>query len=382
VFALVLLVAAGSLIKNFRALMDVYQAYEPTRVLKVRIALPEKRFPDNPRMTAYYNRLLAGIRALPGVEAAGVGANIPASNVENRRTSYVVDGNPVPQPAETSASDTMIVSPGFLESLHVAIVAGRPISAQDGPESPRVAMVSQSFARREWPDGSAMGHRLRIVKAGAPETSMTIVGVVADVQQNWWDQKGRPVIYYPYSQAPQRGMVLLARTVGDPLRLAGAVRSVASSVALDVPLNTIQTMNGEVVDAMAPIQILGSLIALFGGLALTLAAVGIYGLLSFGVARRTREFGMRVALGATPRDLCKLVFAQALKLTGIGLAIGVPLAIYLSRAVGRVLFGAGDVSAAIIAAFSAVILLSAVAAGLVPALRAMRVDPLQALHLE
>ena len=382
VLALVLLTGAGSLIAEFRRLMNVYQALEPGRLLKLNVALSGTLNPDNAHMISYFDLLLAGLRSLPGVRAAGVGSNVPASNVENRRVDYLIEGRPAPKPGEMPVADIMTVSPGFLESLRAPVLEGRAISDRDGAESQRIVVVSQSFARHEWPAGNAVGRRLRIVRPGSPEAWVTIVGVIGDLKQNWWDAKPLEVIYLPFAQAPQRSMRLLARTTVDPLTLAHAVRTVAGTIDPDTPLSNIQTLNTEVVDAMAPIQIIASLTSVFGALALALAGIGIYGLLAFGVAQRTREFGMRIALGATPRDLFTVVIVQAVKLTSAGIVLGVPLSVALIWAMRGALFGTASVSAGTIAGFAAVELAAAVAAGCVPALRAMGVDPLEALRSE
>ena len=382
VLALVLLAGAGSLIADFRRLMNVYQAFEPGRLLKLNVAMSGTLTPDNAQMISYFERLLAGIRAMPGVQAAGVSTNVPASNVENRRVDYVVEGRPAPKPGDMHAADVMTVSPGFLESLRVGVLEGRALSDRDGPESQRVVAVSRSFARREWSGGGAVGHRLRLARPGSPDTWLTIVGVVGDYKQNWWEAQPREVIYLPFAQAPQRNMRLLARTSVDPLTLANAVRTLAATIDPDTPLANVQTLDTEVVDAMGPIQIIASLTSVFGTLALALAGIGIYGLLAFGVAQRTREFGMRIALGATPRDLFAVVIAQAVKLTAVGILIGVPLAAGVIRAMGGALFGAATVSIWMIAGFAAVVLMAAIAAGCVPAMRAMGVDPLEALRSE
>ena len=161
---------------------------------------------------------------------------------------------------------------------------------------------------------------------GPAAARANVQSLAGDYKQNWWEAQPREVIYLPFAQAPQRDMRLLARTSVDPLTLANAVRTLAATIDPDTPLANVQTLNTEVVDAMGPIQIIASLTGVFGSLALALAGIGIYGLLAFGVAQRTREFGMRIALGATPRDLFAVVIAQAVKLTAVGILIGVPLA--------------------------------------------------------
>jgi putative ABC transport system permease protein len=262
------------------------------------------------------------------------------------------------------------------------LVAGRALSDTDSADAARVTVISHGMASRFWPKGEALGHRIKLGPADSTEPWLTIVGVIGDVRQNWWNPVTRPVIYKPFKQAPQRSMTMLVRSASDPASYLAAVRDVARQADPGIALRGINTLEEEIADSIAIVRIMGILMGIFGLVALALSSIGVYGVLSESVAQRTHEIGIRLTLGANPRDLMKLILGQALKLTGIGLAIALPISFAISRAMASLIFGVVSVDFTIVAGFTALLLAVALAAGYVPARRAIRVDPMVSLRYE
>jgi putative ABC transport system permease protein len=238
------------------------------------------------------------------------------------------------------------------------------------------------MASRFWPRGDALGRRIKLGAQDSTEPWLTIVGVVGDVRQNWWNPVTRPLIYKPFAQSPQRSMTLLLRTTSNPTSYASVVRDVVRQIDSGIAVRGINTLGEEIADSIAIVRIMGILMAMFGIIALALSSIGVYGVLSESVAQRTHEIGIRLALGANPRDLTKLILGQALKLTGIGLAIAVPCAVAIGRAMANLIFGVVSVNFAILGGFTALLLFVALGAGYLPAKRAIGIDPVVSLRYE
>jgi putative ABC transport system permease protein len=264
--------------------------------------------------------------------------------------------------------------------LRIALVSGRAFSDADNAGTARVGLISRSMAAKFWPHADAIGQHIKLTDPGAASSSLTIVGIVDDVRQNWWNSLTQPTIYQPMLQAPDRGLTLLLRTNANPGGYVSSVRAIIRQLDSTVAVAGASSFDREVSDSIGIIRIMGILMGVFGVVALALSAVGVYGVLSESVAQRTREIGIRVALGARPGDVRRLILWNALKLTGIGLAIAIPVSLAVNRAMASLVFGIVSVDFGVIAAFTAVLLLVALAACYVPARRAMRVDPIIALR--
>ncbi len=381
-FALVLLVCAGLTAEGFLRLAGVYQGFQPANVLKLEIALPEKSYADAAGITGFYQRVLRNTAALPGASAVALSSNSPASDTDNATSLFTIEGRPALTTSEANAAELQVASPAYFQALCIPLVAGRVYSEADDGNAARVVVISRSMAVRFWPQGDALGQRIQLGAADSSEAWMTVVGVVEDVRQNWWNQAARPTIYRPFLQAPGPEMIFLLRASSNPTNYVSSIRDVVRQVDAGVAVTEVNTLEKEIDDSIAIVRILGILMAVFGGVSLLLCAVGVYGLLAESVARRTPEIGIRLALGAEPRDVMKLVLGQALKLTGIGLAIGLPLAFAVNRAMASLIFGIVSVSLEVLAGFAALLVIVALVAGYVPARRAMRVDPMVALRYE
>jgi putative ABC transport system permease protein len=381
-FALILLVCAGLTIQGFVRLASVYQGFEPASVLRIEISLAEQSYSDKVKINTFYQQLLRGTASLSGVQRASLVTNPPASNVDSETTFFTIEGQAALKTSEAPSADLQIASPDFFDILKISSIAGRVFSDVDGSDSARVAVISRGMASRFWPKGDALGHRIRLGPQDSTEPWFTVAGVVGDVRQNWWNPLTRPVIYKPFAQSPQRSMTLLLRTGSNPTGYVSALRDVVRKIDPGIALRGINTLEEEVAEAIAIVRIMGILMGIFGVVGLALSSLGVYAVLSESVAQRTHEIGIRLALGAKPRDLLKLILGQALKLIGIGLVIAVPCAVAISRAMASLIFGVVSVDFTILGGFTALLFLVALGAGYLPARRAISVDPMVSLRYE
>ena len=382
IFAFVLLVCAGLTIQGFVRLAGVYKGFEPATALKVEISLPEKAYPETVRITNFYQQLLRGAASLPGVQHASLIANPPASNVDSETTFFNIEERPALKAGEAPSADLQIATPDFFTTLKISLVAGRFLSEADNANAAPVVVISRGMAERFWPGADPVGHRIKLGTADSPEPWVKIAGVVGDVRQNWWNPITRPVIYKPFAQSAQRSMTLLLRTAADPTTYVSGIREVVSRIDPGIVLRGVATLEEEVTDSIAIVRIMGILMGIFGLVALVLSSVGVYGVLSESVAQRTREIGIRLALGAETAALMKLILGHALKLTAIGLAIALPVSFAISRAMTSLIFGIVSMDVTILAGFTGLLFLVALGAGYLPARRALRVDPMIALRYE
>lgn len=391
--ALVLLVCAGLTAQGFKRLAAAYQGFDPTNVLNAEVVLPRDAYSDKSKIVTFYNRLLLDTRALPGVTSAALVSNPPASNVNNEALLFTIEGRPSVRSTETPSVEREVATAGYFETLHASLISGRTLSEADAASAPPVVVISQAMATRFWPGGDALGHRVRFVNlesVGARNLQqdtdsnpwLTIVGVVADLRQNWWNPVARPVLYRPLAQAPLTGMNLLLRSNDDPRSHAAVVRAVIRRLDPDVAIPSVNTFEHEIEDSIAIIRILGLLMGIFGLVALALASVGVYGVLSEAVAQRTREIGIRISLGAENTAIRRLILGQALKLAAIGLLIGIPISLALNGIMANTLFGVVPLNPVLVAAFATALLFVSCAAAYLPARRAMRLDPIRALRYE
>jgi putative ABC transport system permease protein len=382
VVAMVLLVCGGLTIQGFMRLAWNYGGFEPANVLRFEISLPEKEYADPVKILAFYRQLLRGAGALAGVDAAALITNPPASNVDNDTSYFTFDRLTALKPSETPDADLQLATPDYLRALKIPLISGRFLSNFDNAGARRVVVVSRSFANRHFPGGDALNHAVKLGAANSPEPWLTIVGVVGDVRQNWWNPVTRPVIYEPFFQSPQGSMTVLLRSNSDPLSYVSSVRAIVQQIDPLVAMRGTHPLKEEISDSIAIVRIMGILMGIFGLVALVLSSLGVYGVLSESVAQRTREIGIRRALGGHPGDLMRLILGHALKLALIGLVIAIPISIAVSRAMASLIFGVVSMDWTVLAGFGALLLAVAVAAGYFPARRAMRLDPMVCLRYE
>ena len=381
-FALILLVCAGLTMQGFNRLANAYQGFQPSQVLKFEVSLPENAYSDNTKRVNFFQTALRGVSSLPGVSVAALASNLPASSADNQKTLFTIEGRPALQASEALAADLQTISGGYFSALKIPLIAGRFFTDTDNASAARVAIVSRTMANRFWPGSDPLGQRFKLGAAESADPWMTVVGVVGDARQNWWNPATFPVIYQPYLQSSRRFYRFVLRTASDPTSYASAARAAIAQVDPKIPITELKTLETEVQDSIAIVHIMGVLMAIFGSVALLLSSIGVYGILSESVAQRTHEFGIRFALGANPRDVLRLVFRHALLVSGIGLVIGLPISFAVSRAMAAFVFGIVSVSVPVLASLAGLLLLVALVAAYFPARRALGVGPMVALRYE
>ncbi|HWN99498.1 MAG TPA: ABC transporter permease [Blastocatellia bacterium] len=379
--ALVLLISAGLLIKTVIRLRDVNTGFNPENLLTMNMALPNIKYPKAPAWIAFYNQLLERIQSLPGVKSAGVTSVLPLSgNFDGR--GLAVETRPKPRGEEISV-DLYIATPGYLKAMGTPLLKGRSINEQDVEASPLVALVNQTMAEELWPNDDPIGKRIKFPGSEKrPQPWRTVVGVVSDVAQYGLDKKPPMQMYLPESQFPTSFMTLVVRTSSDPAGMAGAIRNEILAVDSDQAVFKVATMEQLLGDSISLRRFSMLLLIVFAGVALTLAAVGIYGVISYSVTQRSHEIGIRMALGASRKDILKLVVGQGMTLTLAGVIVGLAAALALTRVMAGLLFGVSATDPLTFVLISVVLAGVALAACFVPARRATRVDPMVALRYE
>jgi putative ABC transport system permease protein len=378
--ATLLLVAAGLLARTYSGLQRIDPGFEPQGILTMALTLPEYKYADAQQRLQFYERSMERIERLPGVRSAGYVNVLPFSTYD-RGTRLIVDGAPLPEPGREPAVSLRVASPGYLETLQIPVVEGRLFGAGDRAGSLPVALVNRTLARRFLGTQSPLGRRVRF---GRDEDApwITIVGVTTDVHHSQLTQAPDPEVYVPLAQAPAPMMMLAVRGDGPAKDLTRAVRAEINAIDPNQPVYHVKTMEQLVGDSMLTRSTSAALMMLFSAVALLLAAVGIYGVVAYGVTQQTREFGLRIALGATPRDLLTLVLRHGLVMVGAGIAIGAAAALAASRLIAGALYGVTAVDPLTYITVLSVLGLTGLLACGLPAWRASRVQPVTALRVE
>lgn len=375
--ALVLLTGAGLLLKSFVRLQNVNPGFNAQQVLTAEISLPALRYPDKTAQANFFAELDRRVAALPGVSHAGLTIILPMSGV-NSDSSFMIDGRPVDDAHPGPDEEIRLISPGYFRTLEIPLVKGRFFSTADKLDAPPVVIINRALAQRYWPNEEALGKRMQLPTREGPVWAM-IVGVVGDMHHRGLDQPVKPEFYVPLAQAPYPSVILALRSSQDANTLTSALRSTVQAIDPSLPIAHVRTLEQVIADSVAPRRLSVVLLAVFAGVALVLASVGIYGVMSFLVVQRTHEIGVRMALGAQRFDVLRLVIAHAGALIGAGTILGLVVALFSTSLLRSVLY---DVSALDIPTFLLVTLTLAVVALLasyLPARRATRADPMIAL---
>jgi putative ABC transport system permease protein len=380
--ALVLLVGAGLMVKGFWRILDVFQGANPESILTLQTPLPESKYKDRRSVTEFYERVIQRMQVLPGVQSVSAASNTPLNNSPNPSAELIIEGRPPLLPGERQLSDFLVISPGYFTTIGAPLVKGRDFSENDGRESPPVAIISELTARRYWPNEDPLGSRIKLDASNANAPWLTIIGIVSDLKQSWFDKEIRPQVYLPYLQAPRSKMLFMLRTSIDPISLVPAARSQILAVDRDQPIAEIKTLARLFVDEASPFRFAAVLMLIVGAIALVMSAVGVYGVMSYSVAQRKHEIGIRIALGAQRSDVLRLIAGQGIKTAALGLAIGSLLALGLSRVMASLLFGIVSSEYTILVEFVWLLAVVAILSSYIPARRAMHVDPIVALRYE
>lgn len=374
--SLVLLAAAGLTIKSFAHLLGGDLGFNPQNVLTLRLLLPQQKYSTEQKQRAFSEQILNRLEALPGVKAVGSATFLPLSGWWGSRGVSMAESK---APGQQRVAVWSSVSPGYFRALRVSLVKGRLFSNADASGTTPVAIVSQSLARQLAPEGALLDKRINVDGLKYP---VTVVGVVADIHQLGMTSEMTSEIYLPYSQVPVPIICLAIQTANDPASLAAAAQHEIWSEDKDQAVSFVMSMQQLVSESLVPQRVLTWVLSVFAGMAFLMSAVGIYAVISFSVAQRTHEIGLRVALGAHPRDVLKLVVGQGLVPVTIGLAFGLAVSFGLLRLLSSLLYGVRPSDPLILTAVSVALLGSALLASYVPARRATRVDPTIALRYE
>jgi putative ABC transport system permease protein len=379
VLALVLLIGAGSLVKSFVRLQNVSPGFNPHNVLTAEISLPVEKYPRDPRGQAvinFYNEAERRIKNIPGVQHAAFTVMLPLSG-SNTDSSFIIEGQDPKMTGAYPDEEIRDITPDYFRVLETPLLKGRFFTEADTVDSPQVVIVNQAFVKKYFRDGEALGKR--ISRDDTDPKWATIVGVVADIKHRGLDTEAQPEYYLPHTQAPDREMVLAVRSAQDARTLAHTVQEELRNVDPDIPLSNVRTLDAVVADSVAPRRLSVVLLTAFSGIALLLASVGMYGVISFLVVQRTHEIGVRMALGAQRSDVLRMVIGHAAKLLGTGAAIGLPIAFFSNSALRTLLYQVGPFDLSIFLIVTLILAGVALLSSYIPALRAARADPVVAL---
>ncbi|MEK6287007.1 MAG: ABC transporter permease [Acidobacteriota bacterium] len=376
--SLVLLVGAGLLIKSFLKLQAVDPGFKPEGVVTLNLNLPDARYGQPEKRTAFLQQITEKLQALPGVEATATAAYSPLSDIYNSRI-FIIEGRP--ETPQGLFAGQIPVSPDYFRTLQIPLLGGRAFSIHDDAQAPGVVIVNQSFAKRFFPNEEVAGKRIHL-GTRRPPVWFEIVGVAGDVRQLKLESEAPPLAYVPHPQSVWSFMSLLVRPKGEPQMVAGALKQAVAAVDKDLGVAGLTTLDATLADSIAERRVLMTLLGVFAGLALLLAAIGIYGVIAYSVAQRTHELGIRMALGAEARDVLRLVQGQGMKLTLLGVAFGLVASFALTRLMETLLFDVSATDPWTFVLLPVLLLVVASVACYFPARRATQVDPLLALRHE
>ena len=387
--SLLLLVGAGLLVRSFVRLISEDLGFNPSNLLTMQVWLPENRYTSPGEVANFYRQVFDRVDLIPGVKAAGAVDFLPYTHWADY-VDFDIAGRAAPPPGDEFTSRYRVVDPQYLRAMGIRMVSGRDLVPSDGPDAPGIVLANEALVRRYWPNEDPVGKQIRIhvPKTRSPwqpvlrDSWLTVVGVAADIREWDWGSDKLPTLYLPYQQAPSRLMSIVIRGNGDPQQVTSDVRRVVAGLDANLPLTGVQMMDELLAEALAQRRLSAVLLAVFATVAVLLAAVGIYGVMAYAVSQRTHEIGIRMALGAAPRDVLRMVVGQGMVLAGMGVGLGLISSALLVRYLRSQLYEVQAMDPATFVGVSVVIAGVAVMSSYFPARRATRVDPLVALRHE
>ncbi|HZN06035.1 MAG TPA: FtsX-like permease family protein, partial [Pyrinomonadaceae bacterium] len=397
---LVLLIAAGLMIRSFYLLQKVNPGFSHEHLTSFSISLPQKKYTTQEARAQFYDRLLENLRGLPGVESVAAASGLPLGN-NGWQTSYVIDGQPEPPRDQVPLLEACLVTPDYFKAMNIPLLRGRTFTDRDNRahlagrdlsklnENQRegaglnLIVIDEEFAKRHWPNEDPIGKHVRIGGSNPQNPKLEVIGVVGRVKMESLNQNSDRVQgYFPFAQVPQSGMTVIMKGASDPNQLIGAVRGAVKQIDPDQPIYSPRTMDDIRAESVAGERLNLTLLSLFAGIALVLAVVGIYGVMSYSVTQRTHEIGIRMAIGARPRDVFTMILGHGMKLAIIGVVIGLAAAFALTRLMASMLFGVAPTDATTFGGIAALLIGVALLACYLPGRRATKVEPTISLRYE
>jgi putative ABC transport system permease protein len=380
--AMVLLVAGGLLIRSFALVTSVNPGFDPNNVTEAEVSLPQFQYSTPQQWRAFADELLERLHAQPGLQDSALAVPLPMDRQGQPAFAFTIVGNPPLPPGKSTTADYATVSPGYFHTMRIPLLRGRFFSYQDSPSQPNVAIISETLARRYFPNQDPIGKQMRFGFPPNGDTPREIVGVVGDVRDAALSKEPGPMMYVPFAQAPLYGGEVVVRNSLSASGVAAAIRQAVRSIDKDLPVTGIAPFRDSLGQSTSRERFRTFLLATFSAIALALAAVGVFGVISYSASERTHEIGIRMALGAQRRDVLHLILGQGAKLALLGLGIGAVLSILLTRFLASLLYSVSATDPLTFAAVAIVLLGVAAAACYIPARRAMKVDPMAALRYQ
>ncbi len=380
--AMVLLVAGGLLIRSFGLVTSVNPGFDPNNVIEAEVSLPQFQYATPQQWTAFSNELLAHLQAQPGLQDSALAAPLPMDRQGEATFTFSIVGNPPLPPGKFPTADYATVSPDYFRMMRIPLLRGRFFSDQDSPSTPNVAIISETLARRYFPNEDPLGRQMRFGFPPNGNVPREIVGIVGDVRDVALSRKPGPAMYVPFAQAPLYGGEVVVRSSLSASSVAAGIRQAVRSIDKNLPVTDIESLNDALGRSISQERLRTFLLGSFSAIALVLAAIGIFGVISYSASQRTHEIGIRIALGAGRRDVLRLILGQGTKLTLFGLGIGLVAAFLLTRLMASLLYSVSATDPVTFASVAVILLSAALTACYIPARRAMRVDPVVALKHE
>ncbi|HZH90557.1 MAG TPA: ABC transporter permease [Pyrinomonadaceae bacterium] len=379
--ALVLLIGSTLMIRSFLRLQAVNPGFQTENLLTMRVTVPGAKYPEDNQVVAFHRQALERLRTLPGVRSAGAVSALPFGGNLGARTSFFIEGRPAPPPGEELSTDVRVTDENYFQTIGIPVLSGRTFTEPEAKEDRRTIVINESMARQHFPGENPIGKYIRVQMMPDPQP-MEIIGVVADAKYKTLEGPPYPMVYWAHPQLVYNEMTYVMRTSGDPVTLAAAARREIHIIDKDQPVADVRTMQSWIDELTARSRFGTLLLTIFAALALVLAAIGIYGVMSYSVTQRTHELGIRIALGAQTRDVLKLILGRGFALTLVGVALGLAASFALTRVMSSLLFGVSATDPVTFGGLSFLLIAVALTACYIPTRRAMKVDPMVALRNE